>query len=246
MIALYFISCIVFGLCQNEVEQIGKRIFQNECGGDSSKLVYWNSNEAFVSCGIGHFIWIHELEQTRQPFEDQFSALLAFLNKHYIVLPDWISMSYNCPWKTRIAWLEPLAQKQSKELCDLLEKTIGLQCQFIIERFNQRIKKVSLTKHALYAVNQLQKTSKGIFALIDYAHFKGFGDNPRERYNDQGWGLCDVLENISFNKQDLIQAFIQSAQQILKRRVLNAPADRKKQEEQWLHGWVNRVNRYNI
>ena len=40
-----------------ELDRIGKRIWQNECGGTADGLTSWNAGENFASLGIGHFIW---------------------------------------------------------------------------------------------------------------------------------------------------------------------------------------------
>ncbi|MEA3211856.1 MAG: hypothetical protein QOE70_4913 [Chthoniobacter sp.] len=39
------------------VEEIGRRVWQNECGGTREGLTSWNADESFASLGIGHFIW---------------------------------------------------------------------------------------------------------------------------------------------------------------------------------------------
>ena len=83
----------------------------------------------------------------------------------------------------------------------------------------------------------------GLYALIDYVNFKGEGTSSLERYNDQGWGLLQVLENMpQGSKTDSLQQFVNSAQQILTRRVDNAPAARN--EARWLQGWSNRLKTY--
>jgi hypothetical protein len=37
--------------------RIGRKVWQNECGGTVAGLTSWNAGENFASLGIGHFIW---------------------------------------------------------------------------------------------------------------------------------------------------------------------------------------------
>jgi hypothetical protein len=44
-------------LSESQKMAIGKKIWQNECGGTVDGLTTWNVGEEFPSLGIGHFIW---------------------------------------------------------------------------------------------------------------------------------------------------------------------------------------------
>jgi hypothetical protein len=46
-----------FALSHSDALKVGKRVWQNECGGTISGLTSWNQGEDFASLGIGHFIW---------------------------------------------------------------------------------------------------------------------------------------------------------------------------------------------
>jgi hypothetical protein len=81
----------------------------------------------------------------------------------------------------------------------------------------------------------------GLYALIDYVHFKGTGLAQAERYNNTGWGLLQVLETMDETRPPL-QAFVASARINLENRVHNAPAERN--ESRWLQGWMNRLDTY--
>jgi hypothetical protein len=87
----------------------------------------------------------------------------------------------------------------------------------------------------------LKSGTAGAFALIDYVNFKGEGVNERERYKGHGWGLLQVLEEMSGSKSPLTD-FANSAKEALARRVRNSPPERH--EQRWLPGWTKRVNRY--
>ena len=81
----------------------------------------------------------------------------------------------------------------------------------------------------------------GSYALIDYVHFKGTGLTPSERYENQGWGLQQVIEEME-SEPTTLYSFVQTAKRILSRRVANAPIERN--EQRWHAGWHKRVESY--
>ena len=135
-----------------------------------------------------------------------------------------------------------------KELRTFLFKTRHLQAEFILNRFKNVFSKVidkvddekkqTLKNH----FSSLDKEAKGAFALMDFVHFKGDGTSEKERYNDKGWGLLQVLEHMPKESSDPLKDFIFSAKEILKERVKNAPTE--KNEERWLKGWIARIDSY--
>ena len=68
-----------------QVDRVGQRIWQNECGGTVAGLTSWNQGEDFASLGIGHFIWYPAGQ--RGPFEESFPPLVAYLSQQGIPLP---------------------------------------------------------------------------------------------------------------------------------------------------------------
>ncbi len=92
--------------------EIGRRIWQNECGGTIAGLVTWNAGEEFPSLGIGHFIWYPK--GYRGPFEESFPALVAFLTSRGHRMPTWLKGP--CPWPNRKAFLDDLENARLKEL----------------------------------------------------------------------------------------------------------------------------------
>src|SRR5258708_12801685 len=76
-------------LSDAQAEKIGRRLWQNECGGTVSGLTSWNSGENFASLGIGHFIW-YPIGQ-RGPFEESFPPLFSSLKKSPLPLPPCLS-----------------------------------------------------------------------------------------------------------------------------------------------------------
>jgi hypothetical protein len=81
--------------------------------------------------------------------------------------------------------------------------------------------------------------------VLDYFNFKGLGDNPRERYQQQGWGLVQVLKAmppLSPDEEGLVGLFRNAAAERLALRVELAPAERN--ESRWLEGWLARLDGY--
>lgn len=222
------IFCICFSLLAQQ--QIGKKIFQNECSGKEEKLVWWNEGENFASLGIGHFIW-YPKGQTG-PFEETFPAFLDYLKTKNIAFSDWLSDG--CPWHSKQECFSKGAKR--KELQALLVKTIDLQSAFIIERFEQTIPK-RFSGELFEKIEKVGQTLEGKYALVDYLNFKGDGLSEKERYNGQGWGLKQVLEEMQ--EGDPLKSFADAAKTVLKRRVKNAP-----HEERWLPGWLSRIDTY--
>lgn len=226
------IAIVLAGALQ--FSQIGDQIWQNECKKDTEKLVFWNAHEAFPSLGIGHFIWLPE--GSSAPFEETFPKLVLFLKASGVSLPAW--MQGPCPWKTREEFLQ--ASSQIKELRALLQQTVPDQVRFLFARFAETEK--NLSAH-LAKIERLKGSTQGLYALLDYLNFKGSGLSEKERYAGKGWGLLQVLEEMtaSGSIEEAPRQFSEAADHVLKRRVANAPS---KNEERYLRGWLNRVESY--
>ena len=80
--------------------------------------------------------------------------------------------------------------------------------------------------------------------MIDYVNFKGEGINDSETYNKKGWGLRQVLENMTGKEigNTALTEFSNSAKSVLEQRVKNS--DPKRNELKWLLGWKNRCETY--
>jgi len=83
-----------------------------------------------------------------------------------------------------------------------------------------------------------------MYALVDYANFKGLGTARSERYAKKGWGLLQVLLEMKDEKgaPDAVREFVRAANKVLIRRVNNSPAGRN--EKRWLAGWQKRLDSY--
>jgi hypothetical protein len=204
-------------------------IWENECNHKTAGLIAWNRGEEFPSLGIGHFIWYGE---KKGPYEETFPLLIAFFQERDVSVPEWLQGA--CPFPDREALF---ASPNLPELQHLLQQTIELQAEFIVERFWKRAAELGHQKK----LKQLSQEPGGLFALIDYSHFKGFGTSSLERYQTQGWGLLQVLDEM---EGEGLEAFIASCHKVLSRRIELSPPE--KQEGKWLTGWKNRVDRYRI
>jgi hypothetical protein len=243
---LLFSSCSATAqqLSASQMKTVGQRIWQNECSGTVAGLTSWNKGEDFASLGIGHFIWYAKGKQG--PFEESFPPLVSFLQANGVPLPSWLPSTPDCPWKSKAAFDADAKGARQADLRQLLSKTVGLQTAFIMRRLQKQVPAMiqaggdaAARSHAL-----LSQTPEGMFAMIDYINFKGEGLKSTERYKGQGWGLAQVLGAMrAQGPADAPAAFAAASKSVLSRRVANASALGKK-EQQWLAGWHNRCDRY--
>lgn len=236
-------------LSGDDLGWLGERIYSNECNRHPQCLTSWNEGEDFPSLGIGHFIWYRQDQQ--EVFQETFPALLTFLGNHGAELPFWIAANdFEQPWANRESFLAAQAEAELVELRSFLQETMSLQTAFIVARFDTALASLlaaapeSQREILQRKINSLtsQNARLGLYALIDYVHFKGDGTKPGERYAEQGWGLLQVLETMPEHSETPLQDFVSSASAVLARRVANAPPERN--EQRWLAGWQNRLNTY--
>ncbi|MEM1282794.1 MAG: hypothetical protein AAGG81_04495 [Chlamydiota bacterium] len=232
---------------KEKAKQIGLKIWNNECAKSTSGLCSWNEGENFASMGIGHFIWYHN--NSEDPYEEQFPKLLTFLEENGVALPVWLTRSKTCPWCSRKLFLQDTQREKITELRTILVSTIDLQVIFMSERLEKALPKIlesapsdkkQLIRTQFYRVAECPN---GLYALLDYINFKGEGSSSLERYKDQGWGLLQILEQMSDSQKDTtMKDFVSAGKAVLMRRVANAPTERG--EDRWLKGWFNRLDTY--
>ncbi len=233
-------------LDQAQLRWLGDRIYQNECNSRPQCLTAWNAGEEFPSLGIGHFIW-YRSGQTA-PFVETFPDLLKFLQQSGVAVPAWLQQDQHQPWPDRDTFLAGVNDPHLRELRTLLEQTRDQQTAFIVRRFENLVHDAGTpfaTRADIHSKLQAVATAKipyGLYALIDYVHFKGDGTAVSERYQSQGWGLLQVLDHMPLQSSDPLQDFVTSAGFILTQRVANAPAERR--EQRWLAGWLHRLQTY--
>jgi hypothetical protein len=232
-----------------ELLWLGDRIFENECNSRPECLTAWNEGEDFPSLGIGHFIWYRAGQQA--PFAETFPDLIAFMRARGAEPPAWIvAGNVEQPWPDRAAFLAASADSRLVELRQYLARHTDLQTAFIASRFDgalERILTAALPEEREALTERFARVARaeppyGLYALIDYVHFKGEGTKDSERYGNEGWGLLQVLRGMPANSRTPLQDFVTSARTALARRVALAPAERN--EQRWLNGWNARLDTY--
>lgn len=231
----------------DQFQALGERIFINECGGRHECLTSWNEGEDFPSLGIGHFIWYQSGQDSI--FEETFPDLLVWLQSQGLALPDWLDQGRNAdsPWLSREQFYEQFESLKMGQLRRLLNDSKSQQAHFIVQRFFASVPKIvaassdpDVTSTKIDTIAN-SAAPYGIYALIDYVHFKGTGLAAGERYQGQGWGLLQVLESMPAESVDM-ESFVAAAEQVLRNRVHHAPPERN--EQRWLSGWLNRLQTY--
>ena len=241
---------IFLNISKAELNTIGEKIFKNEADGIKKDLVYWNKGENFPSLGIGHFIWYKQGEPGI--FEESFPQLVEFLKSKNVKLPKIMAENKYSPWKDRQELINLKTKKipdtDIEELTNFLYENKDLQIMFIFKRLESSLEKMLAVSNDRENVRKqfyrVASSPNGLYPLIDYVNFKGEGTNPKERYNGQGWGLLQVLENMKGTEtgKSALTEFSNSAKFVLQRRVNNS--DPSKNERKWLQGWFNRCNTY--
>lgn len=242
-------------LSDTDYDWIGSRIYQNEALGKPEYLTHWNEGEDFPSLGIGHFIWFPE--GVDAPFDEQFPALVSYLRQQLpddLPMPAWLQAldPLLAPWASKAEFDAAWSSAEMSTLRLWLEATRLYQARFIVSAFEQRWRGLDLPpakKQKLTGLIQtLFETPQGLFAVIDYYNFKGLGNNPRESYQGQGWGLVQVLEDLAGLRAnddecaDIVAQFRDAAVGRLRLRVELSPPQRN--EARWLAGWSKRLDDY--
>ncbi|MDY6983479.1 MAG: hypothetical protein SV422_10360 [Pseudomonadota bacterium] len=232
-----------------ELLWLGDRIFENECNSRPECLTAWNAGEEFPSLGIGHFIWYRAGQQA--PFAETFPELVAFMQARGAQVPAWVRANgVEQPWPDREAFLAASSGPELTELRAWLAQHTDLQTAFIISRFDGALKRMldatpaneRADIEAKFNAVAGAESPYGLYALIDYVHFKGEGTKDTERYAGEGWGLLQVLQGMPAKSATPLQDFVANARDVLARRVALAPVERN--EQRWLNGWHARLQTY--
>lgn len=225
------------------ISELGRRIWANECAGSVQGLVSWNTGEEFPSLGIGHFIWYPS--GYTGPFDESFPKFVAYAKSRGAQVPSFFNGA--APWANKQAFTADRSGK-ADQMRKWLAAHVNLQTEFIIRRSRAALPTMLAHSSKPAAVqahyNALAATTQGMYCLVDYVNFKGEGTKESERYNGQGWGLLQVLEEMQGNPQGRAATaeFSRAASVVMRRRVANSPAAHK--EQKWLPGWLNRCSTY--
>lgn len=236
-------------LTDGQLDWLADRIFQNECNSRFECLTNWNEAEDFPSLGIGHFIWYRAGQN--EAFTETFPALLRYYHETGLAVPNWIEALPNAdsPWQSRQQFYAEIDNEEMQSLRQFLADTTSVQVDFIVTKLSDSVPSIlsevsdlqrQAIESSLYHLGQ-SHPPYGIYALIDYLHFKGTGVDKNERYQGQAWGLLQVLQQMQGSAASL-ENFVESAAVVLERRVANAPPERN--EQRWLAGWKARLLTY--
>lgn len=231
-------------LTSSQIADLGSLIWKNEGQLKLRNLTTWNRGENFPSLGLGHFIWYPKKE--KEPFTDQFPALLTFFQKSGVALPTWLRDAKLAPWKSREQFYNEFNGPLLSELRHFLSAHLDKQVEFIVLRLETAIPLIladcDKQQKQRFSDNlqRMTSTAEGLFALLDYVNFKGEGVSEKERYQGHGWGLKQVLLTMPNDYDNTLRAFALAADEVLTRRVKNA----KKDELHWLKGWRSRIYAY--
>ncbi|MDO5088768.1 MAG: hypothetical protein Q4D53_03190 [Leptotrichiaceae bacterium] len=235
-------------ISKKELDIVAEKVFKNEASGLKSNLVHWNTGENFPSLGIGHFIWYKKNE--KGIFEESFPPLVEYFKSRNVKLPEIIEKNKYAPWTSREELMKLKEEKNAdiEELTEFLYSTKDIQIEFIYKRLEASLEKMLTASQNKENVKKqfyrVANSPNGLYPLIDYVNFKGEGTNINERYNGQGWGLLQVLENMKGNGSGkaALAEFSDSAKFVLQRRVNNS--DPSRNEKKWLEGWFKRCDTY--
>ena len=243
-------SQIAIALKPSDYQSIGNRIYQNECASNINNLAFWSRHEAFPSLGIAHFIWFPRASNF--PFVQTFPEFLNFLQLHspkqYQALIAILGIQSHAfaPWASREAFYGNNHSEMRIKLQNWFHQSKTIQAEFIVDRFLKQIDQIRATKQlsnsSWHHLQKIIHSSSGLFALIDYSNFKGFGTHPKESYQGQGWGVLQVIQAMPDDCIDPLKCFKHAAKNVLKQRVANAPENLS--EQRWLKGWFHRIDGY--
>jgi hypothetical protein len=239
-----------FDISQADTLLIAQRVFKNECAVEEKCLLEWNTGEDFLSLGLEHFTW-YPSDSPDNPNE-AFDRYLQYAKDRGEHLPDWLDKNPFpvCPWRSRDEFINSKDSRQYKDLMDFMVRTKNCQANYLIENTKRSLQKIidvlpdDQRPHIDKLISQLSSNPKGLYAMIDYLDFKGPGIGQRGDLEDEGWGLLQVLQRMHDmpTTQEALEEFVRSAKIVLTHRVFIAR--QSKHEDQWLQGWLRRVDRY--
>ncbi len=238
------------GINHSDLGIIGRKIYANECGSNPDNLITWNRGEAFISLGIGHFIWYPR--GSSGPYTESFLSFVQYAAHRQARLPTMLAGRPlpGCPWPDRATYLKFKESEETLALRRFLEDTIALQTRFLLIRLDRALPRMLKAAPASRRLEiektfyQVARTARGRYALVDYVNFKGEGISPSERIGGSGWGLLQVLADMN-PSQSLVGAeaeFAAAAERVLTRRANADP--RPFVKANWLPGWTRRVRTY--
>ena len=229
-------------LTDAQMLEIGKRIWQNQSGGEISGITSWNEKDKCAYIGINECIWY--TQDNPNIFQENWPTMALYLKDHGFPIEDWM-LGY-CPWETKEDFVASLDGPQVTSLRSILstDEAVIAQARRVAEQLNASLPKMleglSDEDAARVRANfeRVSQEPLGWYALIDYVNFKGEGTLETERFNGEGWGLLQVLETMT-PEGPAMKAFVDAAEIMLKRLISNHPSAARS-----LPGWEARLQTY--
>lgn len=228
-------------LNDDQLLEIGIKIWQNQCGiwdrpgkvthDMKQGITSWEDDYAMI--GIGQCIW-YPADETKNFQEDWPRVAQALKDKGYPI-EDW--MLGACPWNNSEDFFADFNGDRLKSLRKVLAKKALIieQARCIATRLDESLSKIEAAIDEESGITEGEKTAlkqmmnenfykaatdhypRGLYALMDYVHFKGEGVLPTETINGVGWGLRQALEQMdgkAMTKKGAVAAFVDAAKNI--------------------------------
>ncbi len=225
-------------LTDDQLLEIGIKIWQNQCGvwDRPGKVTHdmkqgitdWEADYAQI--GIDQCIW-YPADQDKIFQEDWPRAAQALKDKGYPI-EDW--MLGACAWNNSEEFFADFNGDRLKSLRKMLAKRAIIieQAHCIATRLDESLDKMKVAIDTESGITEGEKTvlkqmvsdhfykvatddyPRGLYALMDYVHFKGEGVLPAETINGVGWGLRQALEQMDdkiIAKKGAVAAFVNAA-----------------------------------
>ena len=231
----------ISGLTDDQLLEIGIKIWQNQCGiwnrpgkvthNMKQGITSWEDDYALI--GIGQYIW-YPADETKN-FQEDWPLVAQELKDKGYSMEDW--MLGTCPWNNSKEFFSDFDGDRLKSLRKMLAKKALIieQARSIATRLDESLDKIKGAIDAESGIGDEEKTALkqlisenfyqvardhypcGLYALMDYVHFKGEGVLSTETINGVGWGLRQVLEQMNdkiMAKKDPIAVFAHVAKKI--------------------------------
>lgn len=245
------------------LDNIGRKLVDNESSCSVKTLVDWNKGEEFASLGLGHTIW-YPADQPKDR-EESFPQLIQFLRKEIKAagksgIPAWLDKEDigPAPWSTLADFKNASGPAQTKisELKNFLSRKdiLLLQVKFYVERLRTGIYRIladtelsgdkSGAARIYRNFRRMTETDFGIRSMVDYVNFKGEGLHEGERtdLHQLRWGLKQVLLSMPESAGNANEAFADGADKMLKQIWQDSGPEKKAVREKWYKGgWSNRI-----
>jgi len=235
-------------LTDKQLLEIGIKVWQNQCGiwdrpgkithGMKDDITSWEDNYAQI--GIGQYIW-YSADETKN-FQEDWPRVAQSLKDAGYPIEDW--MLGVCPWNSSEEFLADFDGDRLKSLRKMLAKKalITEQARCIATRLDESLNKITTAIDGETGITDDEKAAlkrliienfyqvatahypRGLYTLMDYVHFKGEGVLHTETIDGVGWGLRQVLEQMSNKimvKKGAIVAFADAAMNIFPSRKKN-------------------------